>query len=94
MKEKKSDSIVTSIERRTVVSVDDRGRISLARFGIKNMSVVVDELSTGGVSIQPAVVMTEAEAAHYRNPAAVAALEAGLGDANAGRISKGKLKTI
>ena len=80
-------------QRRAVIEVDDRGRVSLARFGIKGMSVVVDSLSTGGVIIQPAVVMTESEAAHFRDPEAVSALERGLADANAGRIVKRKLRS-
>lgn len=78
-------------ERRTVIEVDDRGRLSLAKFGIKSMSVVVESTGGGGVLIQPAVVMTEAEAAHFRNPEAVSALERGVADAKAGRVAKRRL---
>lgn len=80
-------------QSRAVIDVDDRGRVSLARFGIRGMSVVVDSLPDGGVIIQPAVVMTESEAAHFKNPKAVTALERGLADANAGRIVKRKLRS-
>lgn len=40
-----------------------------------------------------AVVMTEAEAAHYANPNAVATLQRGPAEVEAGRVSKGKLRT-
>lgn len=79
--------------RRAVVEVDERGRVSLAKFGIKGTSVVIETLPAGGVIIQPAVVMTEAEAAHFRNPEAVTALERGLADAKARRIHTRKLRS-
>lgn len=87
-----SKPLVTS-NRRSVLDVDERGRVSLAKYGFKNVQVVVDELPGGGLSIQRAVVMTEAEAAHYGNPNAVATLQRGLADVEAGRVSKGKLRT-
>lgn len=85
--------MTTPSRGRRVLPVDDRGRISLAKYGLKNMDVVVEELPSGeGVSIQPAVVLTEAEAAHFRSPAAVEALARGLDDAKAGRVSTMRLR--
>jgi hypothetical protein len=83
---------MTRVHRRFVAEVDERGRISLAKFGVKNMSVIVEELPTGGVSIQPAVVMTEAEAAHYSNPEVVASVERALESARTGKTGKRKLR--
>lgn len=80
-------------ERRAVVDIDERGRVSLARFGIKGTSVIVERLPSGGVVIQPAVVMTEAEAAHYRSSDAVAALQRGTADVDAGRLVSRMLRS-
>lgn len=78
-------------ERRTIIDVDERGRVSLARFGLKGTQLVVDQLPDGGLVLQEAVALTPAEAAHHRNPEAVAALRRGLGDIEAGRIRPGSL---
>jgi hypothetical protein len=80
-------------ERRTIIDVDARGRVSLARFGLKDTQLVVDRLPDGGLVLQQAVALTPAEAAHYRDPAAVAALERGLADVEAGRIRRGNLRS-
>ena len=80
-------------EQRVIIDVDARGRTSLARFGLKSTQLVVDELPDGGLVIHQAVVLTQAEAAHYRNPAAVQALERGLGDAREGRTQPITLRT-
>lgn len=37
-------------ERRTIIDVDARGRVSLARFGLKDTQLVVDRLPDGGLS--------------------------------------------
>ena len=70
--------------KRVVLDVDSRGRLSLARFGINDTQLVVEELPDGGVALHPAVVMTPAEARHYGNPEAVAALDRTLEAADAG----------
>lgn len=70
--------------KRVVLDVDSRGRVSLARFGIKDTQLVVEELPDGGVALHPAVVMTPAEARHYTDPEAVAALNRALEAAAAG----------
>jgi hypothetical protein len=80
-------------KQRVIVDVDARGRVSLARFGVKSTQLVVDSLPDGGLVLHEAVALTPAEAAHYQDPAAVAALELGLSDADAGRIRKGKLRS-
>ena len=80
--------------RRSVATLDSRGRLSLGRYGLKNMTVVIEELEDGGVSIQPAVVLTEAEAAHYRSPEAEKALRQGLADVEAGRISESQFRPV
>jgi hypothetical protein len=85
------DQIVT--EDRTLIDVDKRGRVSLARFGLKDMQLVVDRLPDGALVLQQAIALTPAEAAHYRDPAAVAALERGLADYNAGRTGRGELRS-
>ena len=61
--------------RRVVVEADSRGRISLAKSGIKNTQLVIEELGDGSLAIHPAVVLTTAEARHYSSPEAVAALD-------------------
>lgn len=61
-----------------MVEVDSRGRITLARFGLKAMTVIVEGLPDGGIVVRPAVVMTAAEAAHYTNPDTVTAVEHAL----------------
>lgn len=73
--------------RRTVIDVDDRGRVSLARFGLKSVQVVVDELAGGVLAIQPAVVLTQLEAAHYRSQDAVSTLQMGFDDLEEGRVT-------
>ena len=86
--------LTSSARNRRVLPVDERGRISIAKYGIKNMDVVVEELPSGrGISIQPAVVMTEAEAAHFESQEAIDTLARGLADAEAGRISTVQLRS-
>ena len=80
-------------KQRVIVDVDARGRVSLARFGVKSTQLVVDSLPDGGLVLHKAIALTPAEVAHYRDPDAVAALEHGLSDAAAGRIRKGKLRS-
>ena len=79
--------------RRVVVDVDNRGRISLARFGIKDTQLIVEELSDGGLAIHPAVVMTPAEARHYSNPQAIAALDRALASASEGNTRLYQLRS-
>jgi hypothetical protein len=73
-------------QRRTIIDVDARGRVSLARFGLKDTQLVVDRLPDGGLVLQQAMAVTPAEAAHYQDPEAIAALERGLADIAAGRM--------
>lgn len=80
-------------KQRVIVDVDARGRVSLARFGVKATQLVVDSLPDGGLVLHEAVAMTPTEVAHHRDPAAVAAFERGLSDAEAGRIRQGKLRS-
>lgn len=80
-------------DRRIIVEVDERGRVSLARFGIKDTQVVVDQLPDGGLAMHRAIAMTPAEARHYGDPRAQEALERGLTDAEAGRIRKAELRS-
>ena len=79
--------------RRVVVDVDSRGRVSLARFGIKDTQLVVEELEGGGIAMHPAVVMTPAEARHYSDPEAVALLERARASARAGNVKPLQLRS-
>jgi len=80
-------------DRRIIVDVDERGRVSLARFGIKDTQVVVDQLPDGGLAMHRAIALTPAEARHYGDPIAQEALEGGLKDARAGRVRKAELRS-
>lgn len=71
---------------RTVVDVDSRGRVSLARFGVKDTQLVVEEIEDGGLVLFPAVVLTPAEARHYKDPQAVEQLDRALASANRGDV--------
>ncbi|MEX0698283.1 MAG: hypothetical protein WD354_00990 [Acidimicrobiia bacterium] len=75
-------------DRRIIVDVDERGRVSLARFGLKDTQVVVSSLPDGGLTMHPAVALTTAEARHYNDPGAQEALERGLEDAKDGRVRR------
>ncbi len=81
-----------SLPLRRVVQVDRRGRVSLARFGISDTQLVVEELEDGGVALHPAIVMTPAEARHYGNPEAAAALDQALASAREGAIRRFELR--
>lgn len=91
---REKNTVTTPTRGRRILPVDERGRISLAKYGMKNMDVVVEKLPSGqGVTIQPAVVLTEAEAAHFGSPEAIETLARGLADARAGRTSKMPLRS-
>jgi hypothetical protein len=79
--------------RRVVVDVDSRGRVSLARFGLKNTQMIVNELDDGGMILHPAIVMTPAEARHYADPDAVNALDEAIRSAQAGELERLKLRS-
>lgn len=78
---------------RTIVDVDARGRVSLAGFGIKYTQVLVDQLPDGGLAMHRAIALTPAEASHFTDPIAQAALERELKDARAGRVRKATLRS-
>ncbi len=71
-------------QQRRVLDVDDRGRVSLARYGLKDTQVVVEQTSDGGILLHEAVVMTPAEAE---------LLEQALEEARAGKLNKLTLRT-
>lgn len=79
--------------RRLIVDIDERGRLSLARFGFRSMQVVIDSTDDGGVTIHPAVALTAAEAAHYGNPEAIRLLEQALASAREGRLEPLQLRS-
>jgi hypothetical protein len=79
--------------RRLIVDIDERGRLSLARFGFRSMQVVIDSTDDGGVIIHPAVALTAAEAAHYGNPEAIRLLEQALASAREGRLEPLRLRS-
>lgn len=81
------------IPKRVVVDVDERGRVSLARFGIKDTQMVVEELEDGGIALHRAVVMTPAEARHYANPAAVELLDRALASVEEGKTRSYRLRS-
>jgi len=71
-------------ERRVLVEADPRGRVSLAKLGIKNTQMIAERFDDGVIVLHPAVVMTEAEMRHYSDPTAVAALNEALAAADRG----------
>jgi len=87
--------LVTAVRqpRRVILDVDDRGRVSLARFGFRSMQVVVDFTEDGGLVLHPAIALTPAEAAHYGDPEAVRLLEQALASAGKGRLSPLRLRS-
>lgn len=80
-------------QRRVILDVDDRGRVSLGKLGFRSMQIVADSTDDGGLIIHPAVPMTPAELAHYQDPESVAALNAALKSANEGRLSTFTLRS-
>ena len=83
----------TSGQRRVILDVDDRGRVSLGKLGFRSMQVVADSTDDGGLIIHPAVPMTPAELAHYQDPESVAALNAALESVTEGRLSTFTLRS-
>jgi hypothetical protein len=79
--------------RRVIIDVDERGRVSLARFGFRSMQVVVDSTDDGGLVLHRAVALTPAEAAHYGDPEAVRLLEQALASAREGRLGPLRLRS-
>ena len=79
--------------KRVVVDVDRRGRVSLARFGIRDTQLVVEEIEDGGIVMYPAVVLTPAEARHYADPEAVAKLDQALASVKRGDVFSHQLKS-
>jgi len=57
-----------------VIDLDDRRRASLGKFGRHDRYVIREE-EDGTLILEPAIVLTEAEAAYLRNPALVALIE-------------------
>lgn len=80
----KEYQIGVKTQQRRVLDVDDRGRVSLARYGLKDTQVVVEQTSDGGILLHEAVVMTPAEAE---------LLEQALEEARAGKLNKLTLRT-
>ncbi len=79
---------------RIIVEADARGRVSLAKIGIKNAQLVAERTEDGGVILSPAVVLTPAEARHYANPEAIKLLNQAQKSVDEGRIEKGNLRNL
>ena len=79
--------------RRVILEVDDRGRVSLGKLGFRSMQVVADSTGDGGLILHPAVAMTPAEAAHYKNPEAVVLLDRAMASASEGRLTNLDLRS-
>ena len=80
-------------EHSVIIDLDARGRVSLAWFGLNATHLVVDSLPDDGLVLHPAVALTPAEANHYQEPSARAALEHGFADGQAGRVRRGGLRS-
>jgi len=80
-------------QKRTIVDVDARGRVSLARFGLKDTQLIVDPLPDGGLVLHQAIALTPAEAAHYQDTEAISELKRGLADAQSGRVKSLTLRS-
>lgn len=78
---------------RTVLYVDKRGRVSLAKLGIKDTQLVAERLADGGVALHPAIVTTPAEARHYSDPDAVELLDRALAAARSGGVKADWLRS-
>jgi hypothetical protein len=78
---------------RTIVDVDSRGRLSLAKLGIKDVQLVAEKLTDGGIALHPAIVMTPSEARHYANPEAIELLNRGLAAAAKGEVEEYRLRS-
>ncbi|MEX2278505.1 MAG: hypothetical protein WEA76_00295 [Acidimicrobiia bacterium] len=79
--------------KRSVIDVDARGRVSLAKFGLKDTQVVVEETEDGGLMLYPAVVLTPAELRHLADPDAVAGLEAAMESVERGDLHRVELRS-
>ncbi|HAX81848.1 MAG TPA: hypothetical protein DCY40_04695 [Actinobacteria bacterium] len=85
--------VAATPNRRVILDVDDRGRVSLAKLGFRSMQVIASATDDGGIALHPAVAVTQAELAHYLDPKAVAALEKALASADAGRVERMRLRS-
>ena len=79
---------------RTIVDVDARGRVSLAKFGIRETQLAAERTEDGAVILSPAVVLTPAEARHYANPEAIELLNQAQKSVDEGRVEKGNLRSL
>jgi hypothetical protein len=71
----------------TIKTVDARGRLTLGpRYA--NRLVIVREREDGAVEIIPAEAVPAREAWLYKNPKALEAVRAGVGEARAGRFAE------
>lgn len=71
---------------RRIAEVDDRGRVSLARYGFKDTQVVIDERPDGSLVITEGVVLTMGELEAIYGSDHVRALERALGQASNGDV--------
>ena len=74
------------MKTRRVVDVDDRGRVSLAKYGLKNTQVVIDEEPDGTLHISQPIVLTTSEIARLFGEEHASAVERGLRDVVEGRV--------
>ena len=73
---------------RTVIGLDSRSRLPLARFGVAGRTqYIVEPTEDGGFLLTPAVVLTPRERAILADPETVASIKRGVADAAAGRGS-------
>lgn len=84
---------MTHNPERVILDVDERGRVSLGKLGFRSMQLVADTTSDGGLILHPAVAMTPAEAAHYRDPEAVRLFDQAMLSASQRRLKDFDLRS-
>lgn len=85
--------VTSERSQRTLLDVDKRGRVSLAKLGIKDTQLVAERLADGGVALHPAIVTTPAESRHYSNADAVDLLDRALAATKSGDIKADRLRS-
>ena len=80
------------MQTRRFLEVDNRGRVSLAKFGYRDTQLLAIQNDDGSITLEEVVPLTRAELEHFTDPESIEALQRAWDQASKGEARPFKPK--
>ena len=80
------------MQTRRFLEVDNRGRVSLAKFGYRDTQLLAIQNDDGSITLEEVVPLTRAELEHFTDPESIEALQRAWDQAGTGKAKPFKPK--